>query len=171
MERSFSEEIKNRTVDADDPLWQSLRDNLFLAAMSYGPDLKNTYDSFVKPSRINFSGRDWDIFKGILSIAKSVAEEVFERVVSFAVATHEVKVTRDHDNSPDMIILKYLSEIVTKDKEWYELGELNDGLTEMARTQGLDLQGQMYKDRLGKLSLYKIDPEVIARKLGNHMRG
>ena len=34
MERSFDEEIKNRTVNADDALWQELRDQLFLVTMS-----------------------------------------------------------------------------------------------------------------------------------------
>ena len=34
MERSFDEEIKNRTVSADDALWQELRDQLFLVTMS-----------------------------------------------------------------------------------------------------------------------------------------
>ena len=46
-------------------------------------------------------------------------------MVSFAVDTHESKIARDNDNSPDMIILKYLSETVTRN-DWYELGQLND---------------------------------------------
>ena len=60
-------------------------------------------------------------------MAKAVGDDVFAGVVSFAVDTHESKIARDHDNSPDMIILKYLSEIVTTN-DWYELGQLNDGL-------------------------------------------
>ena len=34
MERSFDEEIKNRTVNADDPVWQEIRDQLFLVTMT-----------------------------------------------------------------------------------------------------------------------------------------
>jgi hypothetical protein len=34
MERSFDEEIKNSTVNADDVIWQEFKDQLFLAAMS-----------------------------------------------------------------------------------------------------------------------------------------
>jgi len=190
MERSFDEEIKNRTVNADDALWQELRDQLFLVTMSEGATFKSIYDSMDKPAQIYFSGRDWDIFKGVLSVARVVGDEVFAGVVSFAVDTHEAKIARDNDNSPDMIILKYLSETVTRN-DWYGLGQLNDGLTEMARSQGLDLQGQMYKDRLGKrlaalkayqeakrgtvngkkVILYRMDPEVILKKLENHLRG
>jgi hypothetical protein len=111
-------------------------------------------------------------------------------VVSFAVDTHEAKIARDNDNSPDMIILKYLSETVTSN-DWYELGQLNDGLTQMASSQGLDLQGRMTRDRLGKrltalriaeetkrakhsgrkVTLYRMDPDLIAKKLENHLRG
>ncbi len=190
MERSFDEEIKNRTVNADDALWQELRDQLFLATMAEGPNLKSIYDQMDKPPQIYFSGRDWDIFRGVLSVAKVIGSDVFAGAISFAVDTHESKIARDNDNSPDMIILKYLSETVTS-IDWYELGQLNDGLTEMARTQGLDLQGQMYKDRLGKrlaalkayqetkrstvdgrkVTLYQMDPEVILKKLENHLRG
>ncbi len=190
MERSFNEEIKNTTVNADDPVWQQLRDQLFLVAMNEGATIKTMYDSMEKPSEIYFSGRDWDIFKGVLTVADAVSNETWETVISFAVDTHASKVQKDQDNSPDMIILKYLSETVSRN-DWYELGELNDGLTEMATSQGLDLQGQMYKDRLGKrlaalkvyqetkrgnlngkkVTLYMMDPEVIVKKLENHLRG
>ena len=190
MERSFDEEIKNRTVNSDDDLWQELRDKLFLVTMADGPSLKGIYDQMNKPTQIYFSGRDWDIFKGVLSVAELVGNDVFAGVVSFAVDTHETKIARDNDNSPDMIILKYLSETVTQNS-WYELGQLNDDLTHMASSQGLDLQGRMTRDRLGKrlaalrvaedtkrakqsgkkVTLYRMDPGIIAKKLENHLRG
>ncbi len=58
MERSFDEEIKNRTVNSDDGLWQELRDQLFLVTMSEAPSLKGIYDQMGEPSEIYFSGRD-----------------------------------------------------------------------------------------------------------------
>jgi hypothetical protein len=190
MERSFNEDIKNRTVNADDTVWQLLRDQLFLVTLTKGPQIEQSYETLSKPDRIYFSGRDWDIFKGILAITKLIGEEVFELLVRFASDTHETKLVRDQENSPDMIILKYLSETVTQ-HQWYELGQLNDQLTEMASTQGLDLQGRMTRDRLGKrlgalkvydetkrttmngrkVTLYRINPEVITKKLENHLRG
>jgi hypothetical protein len=190
MERSFNEDIKNRTVNADDPIWQQLRDQLFLVTLTKGPQIEQSYETLSKPDRIYFSGRDWDIFKGILAITKLIGEEVFELLVRFASDTHETKLVRDQENSPDMIILKYLSETVTQ-HQWYELGQLNNQLTEMASTQGLDLQGRMTRDRLGKrlgalkvydetkrttmngrkVTLYRINPEVITKKLENHLRG
>jgi len=106
------------------------------------------------------------------------------------VETHEAKVARDQDDSPDMIILRFLSEVITR-PDWYELGSLNDSLTAMATSQGLELQGIMTRDRLGKrigalrvaeetkrgnwsgrkVTLYRMDPQVIAKKLENHLRG
>jgi DNA primase catalytic core len=190
MERSFNEEIKNRTVNSEDPLWLDIRDQLFLVTMTEGIRIKGIYSSLNKPPQISFSGRDWDIFKGILAVAQSISPDTFDSLISFTIDTHEAKVARDQDNSPDMIILKYLSEIVTQ-LGWYELGQLNDGLTEMVSSQGLDLQGSMFRDRLGKrlsalkayqetkrgtvngkkVTLYLMDPEVILKKLENHLRG
>jgi DNA primase len=190
MERSFNDEIKSRTVNAEDTLWQDLRDQLFLVTMTEGTRIKGIYDSLEKPAEIYFSGRDWDIFKGILSVAWSVGSEAFNSLISFAINTHESKVARDQDNSPDMIILRFLSEVITR-HDWYELGTLNDSLTAMATSQGLDLQGRMTRDRLGKrlsalkvaeeikrgnwngrkVTLYRMDPQVIAKKLENHLRG
>lgn len=190
MERSFNEEIKNRTVNADDPVWQQIRDDLFLVTMTEGIRIKGIYESFDKPDQIYFSGRDWDIFKGILAVAGSVGADTFNSLISFAMDTHETKVARDQDNSPDMIILRFLSEMVTRN-DWYELGILNDSLTAMATSQGLDLQGIMTRDRLGKrisalrvaeetkrgnwngrkVTLYRMDPQAIAKKLENHLRG
>ncbi len=190
MERSFNEEIKSRTVNVEDPLWQEIRDQLFLVTMTEGIRIKGIYESLDKPPAIYFSGRDWDIFKGILSAARCVSSETFNSLISYAVDTHEAKIARDQDNSPDMIILRFLSEVITK-HDWYELGNLNEGLTAMATSQGLDLQGRMSRDRLGKrlsalkvaeeikrgnwngkkVTLYRMDPEVIAKKLENHLRG
>ena len=190
MERSFDEEIKNRTVNADDALWQELRDQLFLVTMSEGHSLKAIYDQMDKPSQIYFSGRDWDIFKGVLSVAKAVGDEVFAGVVSFAVDTHESKIARDNDNSPDMIILNYLSESVMS-AGWYEISTLHNGLIMKATAQGLDLQGAMTKERFGKrlasLKVYEkrnrptkngekvmeywMEPSIINSKLENHLKG
>ncbi len=123
-------------------------------------------------------------------MAGSVGADTFNSLISFAMDTHETKVARDQDNSPDMIILRFLSEMVTRN-DWYELGTLNDSLTAMATSQGLDLQGIMTRDRLGKrisalrvaeetkrgnwngrkVTLYRMDPQVIAKKLENHLRG
>ena len=44
MERSFSEQIKSRTVIADDPQWQELRDQLFLVTLTDGSNIKRVYD-------------------------------------------------------------------------------------------------------------------------------
>lgn len=190
MERSFREEIKNRTVNSEDHLWQEIRDQIFLVTMTEGIRIKSIYGSLDKPPQISFSGRDWDIFKGILAVAGSVGVDTFNSLISFAIDTHESKVARDQDNSPDMIILRFLSEVITQ-PDWYELGALNDGLTAMATSQGLDLQGRMTRDRLGKrlsalkvteeikrgnwngrkVTLYRMDPQVIAKKLDNHLRG
>lgn len=190
MERSFDEEIKNRTVDADDPVWLELRDQLFLVTMSEGAKVKVIYDSMDKPLQINFSGRDWDIFKGVLAVAKAVGAETYETLISFAVDTHAAKVQKDQDNSPDMIILNHLSECIAY-AGWYELGSLHQGLIIKASSQGLDLQGSMTKERFGKrlasLKVYEkrnratrngekvmeywMDPTVINSKLENHLKG
>jgi DNA primase len=190
MERSFNDEIKSRTMNSDAPVWQELRDQLFLVTMTEGIRIKGICDSLDKPVEIYFSGRDWDIFKGILSVAQSVGSDVSKSLISFTVDTHEAKIARDQDNSPDMIILRFLSETITR-PDWYELGTLNDSLTQMATSQGLDLQGIMTRDRLGKrisalrvaeetkrgnwngkkVTLYRMDPEVIDKKLENHLRG
>jgi hypothetical protein len=190
MERSFDEEIKNRTVNADDRVWLELRDQLFLVAMSAGANIKSAYDSMDKTAQITFSGRDWDIFKGTLAIAKSIGVKVYETIASFAVDTHVAKVQKDQDNSPDMIILNYLSECVTYEG-WYELSVLHNGLTTKATAQGLDLQGPMTKERFGKRLLalkvyedrrrinrngekiteYFMEPSIINKKLENHLKG
>jgi hypothetical protein len=191
MERSFNDEIKNRTVNSEDPVWQELRDQLFLVTMTDGIGIKRIYESMDKPSQISFSGRDWDIFKGVLAVATAVGEEaVMGRVVGFALDTHQSRLESDYDNSPDMIILNYLFEVVVS-AGWYELGSLHNGLIIKATAQGLDLQGTMTKERFGKrlagLKVYEkrnrstrngekvmeywIEPSIITSKLVNHLVG
>ncbi len=111
-------------------------------------------------------------------------------MVAFAVDTHEAKIARDNDNSPDMIILNYLSESVMS-AGWYEISTLHNGLIMKATAQGLDLQGAMTKERFGKrlasLKVYEkrnrptkngekvmeywMEPSIINSKLENHLKG
>jgi hypothetical protein len=93
---------------------QELRDELFLVTMTEGVRIKSICDSLQKPNKTKYSGRGWDIFKGILTIAEVVGdEEAKEHVIGFAVDARRSRLERDHDNSPDMIVLNYVAEIVT----------------------------------------------------------
>jgi len=51
MERSFNDEIKSRTVNSEDPVWQELRDELFLVTMTEGTGIKRIYESWKSPWR------------------------------------------------------------------------------------------------------------------------
>jgi hypothetical protein len=177
-------------ANAADTVWQELRDQLFLLTMTEGLGLKAIYDGIEKPAEIYFSGRDWDIFKGVLAVAKAVDEDIYAAVVKFAVETHESEIAKDQENSPDMIILHYLSEVVSC-AGWYDLGSLHKGLTIKATSEGLDLQGVMTKERFGKrlaaLKVYQkrkrtnrngekimeywMEPNSINSKLQNHIKG
>jgi hypothetical protein len=185
MERSHDDAIKSRTVQREDTIWQELRDELFLTALTYGRRIKSLYDELTKPAEISFTVRDWDIFKGVYTVALALGDpQTAAAMVAFGVDVHASKVERDNENSPDTIILQFLAEYVTRD-DYYELGELNAALTEMASTQGLDLQGMMTRERLAsrirtlkvssdrkrgmrsgkKVTLYRMEPETIRRKL------
>ncbi|MBI5251907.1 MAG: toprim domain-containing protein [Desulfomonile tiedjei] len=191
MQRSFKESVKARSVVEEDPLWQSIRDNLFLVAMTSGADISNIYHSLEKPRSIFFSGREWDLFKPILSIGLACNKDVItKQLTTFAIAAHQRKQDTYTENAPDMILLRYLADVITK-PDWYELVELHEGLKPRMKNQGLDMQGVFDKNRMGRTMknlgvydtksgkkrtdrntkvMYFLEPEPIKRILENHQR-
>jgi hypothetical protein len=62
MERSFNEEIKNRTVNADDTVWQLLRDQLFLVTLRLGKRL-GALKVYDETKRTTMNGRKVTLYR------------------------------------------------------------------------------------------------------------
>ena len=62
-------EIKNKEVDSDFPIFQEIRDGLYLSLMDNFKTIKEAYNGVTEKS---ISARNWEVWKPILSIALTI---------------------------------------------------------------------------------------------------
>ncbi len=153
MERSYDEEIKGREVAVSDPLFQAVRDDLFLVAMTYGAEIQRIYENMDKPEGLVFGDREYNIFRPIFSVGLAMKNpEVIARLVQFANDSYRQKIEDNNETAEENILLRYLVEKIFTDGD-YRSDELHRGFIDFIRTQGLELQNPMSKSRMAKLML------------------
>lgn len=153
MERSYNDEIKRREVSLSDPVFQKLRDDLFLVAMTHARKIQGIYESLERPSGVTFGDREYNIFKPILAVGIATgSDEIVRSLTEFANASYQRKIDDHNESAEENILLRYLVERIVADGP-YRSDELHQGLIESIRTQGLDLQNRMSKGRMARLMM------------------
>ena len=79
-------------IDFRDPQFKSLRDDLYICLLQYWKDVKQAYDSLKVDG---LRGRELEIFKPQLAIAKVIGEDVYKKILSFAVEYVEQSKQKD----------------------------------------------------------------------------
>lgn len=92
-------------VDFRDLQFKSLRDDLYICLLQYWKDVKQTYDG-LKVDELK--GRDLEIFKPQLAIAKIIGKDVYNKVLSFALEYVKQAKEKDLTDDWEYILLKIL---------------------------------------------------------------
>jgi DNA primase catalytic core len=151
MQRSYDDQIKQREINLNDPLFQEIRDELFLVTMTDGPRIKAIYDRTVKPEGVEFGDREFNLFKPILAVGMAVGNERVEKsLIDFQNTNYKNKIVEYNNSAAENVLLSYLLEVVTKD-EWYKGSDLHAGFLEYIRNGAIDLNLRVTKPFLGTL--------------------
>jgi DNA primase catalytic core len=186
MHRSYDDKIKEREVNLNDPLFQEIRDDLFLVAMRYPGKILRIYAPATKPDGVEFGDREFNLFKPILAIGIATGDDlVVEGLIEFANTSYRNKVAEYNTSAPENVLLQYLLEQVTKD-DWYRSDDLHRDFIEFIRTNGIELNIAITKAMMGTLmrklgvlhdtrrstdrtcTLYQIKREVVERVAENY---
>src|SRR5271157_585758 len=109
MERSYRDEVKQREVDLKDPVFQEIRDELFLLAMKECCHVADLYMAIGKPEAIQFGDREYNLFKPILTIGYAVKIKAFVNgLIEFANTAYRQKVAQYNESSEENVLLRYL---------------------------------------------------------------
>jgi DNA primase catalytic core len=151
MHRSYSDEIKEREVRLDDPVFQDIRDELFLAAMTAGNSIASLYEHLTKPAELIFGDREFNLFKPILTIGRATgSNDIVQSLMSFANAAYTQKIAQHNESAEENVLLQFLLERVVSDG-WHVSNDLHSGLLHYVKTNGLELPNAMTKSRMGQL--------------------
>jgi len=110
MNRTRDEKIGNSEVDESSPMWQKIRDKLYIFALTNCKQIKQIYDTMQNISGL--MNRDWELFHPILAIAKFIDDELYEKMVRFAKEKTDEKSIEDITESGEYVLAKSLVEFV-----------------------------------------------------------
>jgi len=88
MLRSDDEKIRNIEIDLKDSRFQDIRDQLYILTMTSYLSIKNIYTELQDTE---IKGRDWELWKPILTIAKVIGDEVYNNLHTLAIEIIEQK--------------------------------------------------------------------------------
>lgn len=151
MSRSFNDSIKENEVILTDERFREIRDSLFRAVMTYGPNVRSMYEDITeRPSDVVFDSREWNLFKPIYTIGEVVGHpQVLDNLIEFANTRYQAKTDSMNDTAVENVVLRFLMEFVQVEGE-YGSKVLHRGLVDFIRAEGINV-GEIREDYFGTL--------------------
>lgn len=122
-----------REIDSSNKKWQDLRDSLFFLALSRWEEVE-TIGSEVRSQELGIKKRNHQLWTPVLTIARLIDEEVYQRILSYAQKQQELSRADDlGENSWEMIALKRMYELVQSGERVILLKDLSEAIPEESR--------------------------------------
>ena len=179
--RSLNPNILNSEVNVEDPIWQEIRDKLYLLFMNYFSEVSAVSEvSEDVLETIGLQSRDRELWKPIITLAKFIEkygeENLTEEILNLAKESTNKKQVEDVTENTDCILAQTL--LSFKGDEWYYVKDIKDKLVEnMGEDEAprwlntkwvgraLKRLGFDQKRRLGRGIQYFLDSSKIHRLL------
>ncbi|MFX0200146.1 MAG: hypothetical protein ACFFCW_28835 [Candidatus Hodarchaeota archaeon] len=136
MVESADTEIKNRNLNSEDPIFQTIRDRLYGAMMLHHQTIKEIYHGLTDR---DIQGREWELWRPLLSIALAIdgeEEEDSDRMLygelrGFALMVgDEKRRQREEETSSPKLLLAFSERLGEKEEGFYSTQELAETLSE-----------------------------------------
>jgi len=120
MSRSGNREISEREIHLLDPKFQEIRDKLYLLLMKHNRKIKEIYNDIKNEAE--FSGREWQLWKPIFTIAKffdgfTDDDKIFRAMYDFANSKYAEKIQATENGMDHIILIGLLQEVQEESKE------------------------------------------------------
>jgi len=119
--RTTNEKILDTEIDEEDPIWQKIRDMLYVFTLKKWKEIKEIYDNF--PSLKEIKGRFRELWKPIFVLTKYLyGEETMFKMINYAKQKTELHSAADEE-TPDMLLLTALKNLVKTD-DFYKISDI-----------------------------------------------
>lgn len=95
----------NREINLSDSTLTEIRDQLYIHLLSDFKDVLKTYQN-IKSPHMNLNGRDWEIWKPILTLAQLIDLDLFKGMTGFALNLTEQRKSQDFSAEDTIEFLK-----------------------------------------------------------------
>jgi hypothetical protein len=83
-------------IDDSLPIWQEIRNELYLLMFQNWKEIRDVYNELKKIKIDNLKKRQFELWLPILTIAKFIDEEIYKKIVNFAIKVSKIKSIKDH---------------------------------------------------------------------------
>jgi len=127
--RTVDKDIANREIDINEPMWQDIRDRLYLLAMLQWKKVKYAYNKTEPVEGI--SAREWELWRPIIALAKVCDNtgNLEKEMIELGIKKAKDKLVESVVESGDTVLLKVLIELVTM-PGYYALREVKSRMIE-----------------------------------------
>lgn len=131
MVRTNNKELKNRDINDNNPIFQEVRDELYLTVMTKHKEVSSAYENIED---VELTGREWELWRPILTIAKIVSTETYEKIRKLAIETQNQKRdTFSQENlTPKMLEALLLMTKENAEPTFYTLKEVTEFMTDFS---------------------------------------
>jgi len=181
MRRTLNKKIGDKEVNIEDPIWQELRDNLYVLTLTYWKEIREIYEGMENET--NLSNREWELWHPILTMAKFIDPKIYEDMLELAKLKSGERQTENITETGEYVLVETLLGVVGEDA-YYKVKEIQetmegkfDGEEKWLNTKwigrALGRLGFTEKRRVGTGVEYRLKPEIIrdlAERLGIQIR-
>ncbi len=124
MTRTPNKEIENREVGINNPIFQELRDKLYLVFMKYAQEIVVMYNNLTDEEIL---GREWELSKPILTIAKVIDEKLYQNLRSFLLKVQKEKREEILEEMTTPKLLESILRMIEANEKEEEVQEIKAG--------------------------------------------
>ncbi|MFH8120373.1 MAG: hypothetical protein QXS37_06230 [Candidatus Aenigmatarchaeota archaeon] len=132
MRRTLKKEIGDSEINESDPIWQNLRDKLYIFALENWKEVKETYETLRNEA--NIRSREWEIWHPILAIAKFIDDALYRKMVELAETKNKEKIVENVTETGEYILAEVLNEIVKED-DYYKISRIREEMAKKYETE------------------------------------
>lgn len=114
MRRTCNRKIANMEIDGESVLWINFKVGSETVIINYSDKLQEIYALIEEPVLF---GRDWELWKPILSMSKLISEDLYQKMRSYAIKKSKQR-KEDEKDTPKFVIIQVLLDIIGADG-WY----------------------------------------------------
>lgn len=112
-------DVAERSIKDTDPSWQKLRDECYMFGLFHWDQIQEVYESIKNETK--FKGRDWELVKPILTLAKYVGNDTYKTMINLI-----NNLLKHRTETKSNLMIYHLLKCVYEREPWKEYITLTD---------------------------------------------
>jgi len=117
--------VVDKKINEKDPFWSTLKDDLHILALQRWKEIRKVYQKLEVPE---LSARDLERVEGILTIAKMIGEDVYEKILNWVLENNEQQSIQDIHDNWEFIIFEHLNNLIKQGEQRVKIKSITEAV-------------------------------------------